>query len=53
MQHACGWQDVERWNQYMVLRTLGRGSSGLVKLCASVRDGALYAIKVSCAQWSL
>jgi hypothetical protein len=34
-------------NQYVVVKTLGRGSYGKVKLCLNTFDGQLYAIKVS------
>jgi hypothetical protein len=34
-------------NQYVVVKTLGRGSYGKVKLCLNTLDGHLYAIKVS------
>ncbi len=33
-------------NQYVVVKTLGRGSYGKVKLCLNTFDGQLYAIKV-------
>lgn len=33
-------------NQYVVVKTLGRGSFGKVKLCFNTLDGHLYAIKV-------
>jgi hypothetical protein len=33
-------------NQYVVVKTLGRGSYGKVKLCLNTLDGQLYAIKV-------
>ncbi len=33
-------------NQYVVVKTLGRGSFGKVKLCLNTMDGSLYAIKV-------
>jgi hypothetical protein len=33
-------------NQYVVVKTLGRGSYGKVKLCLNTLDGHLYAIKV-------
>jgi hypothetical protein len=33
-------------NQYVVVKTLGRGSYGKVKLCLNTVDGQLYAIKV-------
>ncbi len=33
-------------NQYVVVKTLGRGSFGKVKLCLNTIDGQLYAIKV-------
>ncbi|KAI8474002.1 MAG: kinase-like domain-containing protein [Monoraphidium minutum] len=32
-------------NQYVVVKTLGRGSYGKVKLCLNTLDGQLYAIK--------
>jgi hypothetical protein len=34
-------------NQYVVVKTLGRGSYGKVKLCLNTFDGQLYAIKVN------
>jgi serine/threonine protein kinase len=34
-------------NQYVVVKTLGRGSFGKVKLCLNTIDGQLYAVKVS------
>jgi hypothetical protein len=33
-------------NQYVVVKTLGRGSFGKVKLCLNTVDGQLYAIKM-------
>eukprot|EP00879_Flechtneria_rotunda_P011490 GHRR01012003.1.p1 GENE.GHRR01012003.1~~GHRR01012003.1.p1 ORF type:complete len:620 (+),score=143.61 GHRR01012003.1:839-2698(+) len=33
-------------NQYVVVKTLGRGSYGKVKLCLNTVDGRLYAIKM-------
>eukprot|EP00878_Enallax_costatus_P030765 GHUV01033553.1.p1 GENE.GHUV01033553.1~~GHUV01033553.1.p1 ORF type:complete len:398 (+),score=129.41 GHUV01033553.1:639-1832(+) len=33
-------------NQYVVVKTLGRGSYGKVKLCLNTLDGQLYAIKM-------
>ncbi|KAF8069424.1 GRIK2 [Scenedesmus sp. PABB004] len=33
-------------NQYVVVKTLGRGSYGKVKLCLNTLDGSLYAIKM-------
>lgn len=33
-------------NQYVVVKTLGRGSFGKVKLCLNTLDGQLYAVKV-------
>lgn len=33
-------------NQYVVVKTLGRGSFGKVKLCLNTVDGELYAIKM-------
>jgi hypothetical protein len=36
-------------NQYVVVKTLGRGSYGKVKLCLNTLDGQLYAIKVCAA----
>ncbi|WIA30403.1 hypothetical protein OEZ86_000488 [Tetradesmus obliquus] len=33
-------------NQYVVVKTLGRGSYGKVKLCLNTLDGHLYAIKM-------
>jgi hypothetical protein len=35
-------------NQYVVVKTLGRGSFGKVKLCLNTLDGRLYAVK---ARW--
>jgi hypothetical protein len=39
-------------NQYVVVKTLGRGSYGKVKLCLNTLDGQLYAVKVSCWWWT-
>lgn len=36
-------------NQYVVVKTLGRGSFGKVKLCLNTLDGQLYAVKVRAA----
>ncbi|KAF6252984.1 kinase-like domain-containing protein [Scenedesmus sp. NREL 46B-D3] len=36
-------------NQYVVVKTLGRGSYGKVKLCLNTLDGHLYAIKPAAA----
>ncbi len=33
-------------NQYVVVKTLGRGAFGKVKLCLNTLDGRLYAVKV-------
>ena len=33
-------------NQYVVVKTLGRGAFGKVKLCLNTLDGQLYAVKV-------
>lgn len=33
-------------NQYVVVKTLGRGAFGKVKLCLNTLDGNLYAVKV-------
>ena len=33
-------------NNYIVVDNLGRGSFGKVKLCLSVEDDSLYAVKV-------
>jgi len=33
-------------NQYVVVKTLGRGSFGKVKLCLNTLDGQLYAVKM-------
>lgn len=33
-------------NQYVVVKTLGKGSFGKVKLCLNTMDGQMYAIKV-------
>jgi serine/threonine protein kinase len=33
-------------NQYVMVKTLGRGSYGKVKLCLNTMDGQLYAIKM-------
>ena len=33
-------------NQYLVIKYLGRGSSGRVFLCLSIDDQRLYAVKV-------
>ena len=33
-------------NQYVVVKTLGRGSYGKVKLCLNTLDGRLYAVKM-------
>jgi [calcium/calmodulin-dependent protein kinase] kinase len=33
-------------NQYVVVKTLGRGSFGKVKLCLNTIDGQMYAVKV-------
>ena len=33
-------------NQYVVIKALGRGSFGKVKLCLNTLDGQMYAIKV-------
>jgi len=38
-------------NQYVVVKTLGRGSYGKVKLCLNTFDGQLYAIKVRVWGW--
>jgi hypothetical protein len=38
-------------NQYVVVKTLGRGSYGKVKLCLNTLDGRLYAIKVCVCVW--
>ena len=35
-------------NQYVVVKTLGRGSFGKVKLCLNTMDGLMYAVKVRC-----
>jgi Protein kinase domain len=52
---ACsGWRRVERgWaeghktvNEYVLIKTIGRGTSGKVKLAMNVNDGAFYALKV-------
>ncbi|EFJ50738.1 serine/threonine protein kinase 3, partial [Volvox carteri f. nagariensis] len=34
-------------NQYVVVKTLGRGAFGKVKLCLNTLDGQLYAVKAS------
>lgn len=34
-------------NQYMVMKTLGKGSFGTVRLCFNLNDKKLYAIKAS------
>ena len=34
-------------NQYVVIKALGRGSFGKVKLCLNTFDGRMYAVKVS------
>lgn len=33
-------------NQYVVVKTLGRGAFGKVKLCLNTLNGQLYAVKV-------
>lgn len=33
-------------NQYLIIKDLGRGSFGKVKLCLNVDDNCLYALKV-------
>ena len=33
-------------NQYMVIKTLGKGNFGTVRLCFNLQDKRLYAIKV-------
>lgn len=38
-------------NQYVVVKTLGRGSFGKVKLCLNTIDGQLYAVKVRDSSW--
>jgi serine/threonine protein kinase len=40
-------------NQYVVVKTLGYGSFGKVKLCLNTLDGNLYAIKVTPPKHSL
>lgn len=35
-------------NDYIVLGSLGKGAYGSVKLCYSMLDDSLYALKVGC-----
>lgn len=44
-ENSCG-QGATFVNQYIVVKTLGRGAYGKVKLCLDSQDHELYAIKI-------